>query len=478
MWHTARKAYRYMPLLVQTRLIALYGRLIRRERFGLEYDDLERFLEESERHEPERMREYQEARLSAVVRHAYETVPHYREMMDSRRLKPSDIRRIDDLPKLPVLRKSDARRLGRRLRSSSVPRTALWAASTSATSGTPLSVYRDRPVSLMNHACYMRLRRWAGFPFGLPCATLQGRLVVPDTQRYPPFWRHNPSWNQLLLSTVHLTDENMGIYVDRMRDFGVRALEAFPSCAFILAKYLESRDEYFPLQALTTTGEPLLPSERGLIEERFQTRAFDAYSTAERVAFSSECEEHDGHHIYSEFGIVEIVDDDGNPQPPGSPGLIVGTSLHNMGTPMLRYACGDVGTLADRRCRCGRTLPMMEGLTSRVGDIIVTPEGKMLPPIMVSWSIKSVSGVTGWQLRQDRPDHCALCVAREAPLTEKDRSTILEYFARRLGPRVTVDIERVDSIPPSPTGKVRHVISTVPLVWGCANRWSDPGTPD
>ncbi len=478
MWNTARKAYKYMPLTLQRHLIALYGRLILRERFGPEYAKLERFLEESERSDPEAQREYQESHLRVVVKHAYETVPHYRETMDALNLKPSDVTRLDDLQKLPVLRKEDARRLGRRLRSRTVPRTALWAASTSATSGTPLSVYRDRPVSLMNHACYMRLRRWADFPLGTPYATLQGRLVVPDTQRRPPYWRHNPSWNQLLLSTVHLSDENICIYLDKMRDFGVRAMEAFPSCAFLLARYLESRNEYFPLDALTTTGEPLLPTERPLIEERFQTRAFDAYSSAERVAFSSECEEHDGHHLYSEFGITEIVDDDGAPLPPGSPGLIVGTSLHNMGTPMIRYACGDVGSLSERSCACGRTLPMMDGLASRVGDVIVTPDGRLLPPIMVSWSVKSIPGVAQWQLRQDAADRCVLSIVKDSPLTPDDRASVREYFRNRLGPLVTVEVEQVDHISPSASGKVRHVVSSVPLVWGCPNRWTRRGSPD
>ncbi|MBD3347789.1 MAG: hypothetical protein GF400_01180 [Candidatus Eisenbacteria bacterium] len=472
MWHTARKAYKHLPVPMQRALVKIYGRLIRAERIRPESRELERFLEESERWEPGRMREYQEERLRAIVRHAYETVPHYRETMDRLGLKPGDIRRIDDLQKLPVLHKRDVRALGKRLRSKAVPRSALWSAATSATSGSPLPVYRDRPVSLMNHACYMRLRRWAGFPFGVPYVTIQGRLIVSDRQKHPPFWRRNPAWNQLLMSTVHLSDENIPLYLREMRDFGARAMEAFPSCAFIIARYLESRDEHFPLEALTTTGEPLLPTERDIIEERFQTRAFDAYSTAERVAFSSECEEHNGHHLYAEFGITEIVDEEGRRQAPGSPGLIVGTSLHNMGAPLLRYACGDVGAMADRSCPCGRTLPMMEGLASRVGDVIVTPDGRMLPPIMVSWSIKAVSNVIQWQLVQRTPDEVRLSLVKDGPLTDKERAGILEYFARRLGADVRVHIEQVDQIPASATGKVRHVVSSVPLVWGSPNRWS------
>ncbi len=478
MWNKARKLYRHLPFPLQKLFVAGYGRFILKSRFTADYEELARFLEESERSDPERLRDYQETRLREVVRHAYETVPHYREVMDSLRLRPSDISGIDDLTKLPVLRKEDVRRLGGRLRSRAVRRTALARAGTSATSGSPLPVYRDRPVSLMNHACYMRLRRWAGFPLGTPYATMQGRLVVPHGQRNPPFWRDNPSWNQLIFSTVHLTDENLDIYVEKIRGFGTRALEAFPSCAFILARYLETRNEYLPMDAVTTTGEPLLPLERKLIEERFRTRAFDAYSTAERVVFSTECEEHDGHHLYGEFGITEVVDEEGHRLPPGTPGLLVGTSLHNFGTPMIRYACGDVGALSERRCACGRTLPMMEGLTSRVGDIIVTPDGRMIPAIMVSWSIKDVAAVRQWRIVQKRPDEIRMMIVKDGPLTQKERASMVAYFADRLGPDVHAEIEQVSEIPPSAMGKVRHVISEVPLVWGSANRWPGRDAPE
>ena len=477
MWNNARKLYKHLPLPLQKMLVQGYGRFIRGNRFGSDYDDLARFLERSERSDPEQLRDYQESRLRRMTEHAYGTVPHYRDTMDSLGLKPSDMRGLDDLPKLPVLRKEDARRLGKRLRSSGVRRTALARAGTSATSGSPLPVYRDRSVSLMNHACYMRLRRWAGFPIGTPYATMQGRLVVPHRQRRPPFWRYNPSWNQLIFSTVHLSDENLGIYVDKIREFGARALEAFPSCAFILARYLETRDEYLPMDAVTTTGEPLLPLERALIEERFRTKAFDTYSTAERVVFSTECEEHDGHHLYGEFGVTEVVDDDGNRLPPGVPGLLVGTSLHNFGTPLIRYACGDVGVLSEKRCACGRTLPMMEGITSRVGDIVVTPDGRMIPAIMVSWSIKDVAAVKQWRIVQKRPDEIRMMLVKDGALTQKERESMLAYFEDRLGPEVRAEIEQVPEIPPSAMGKVRHVISEVPLVWGSANRWPDGGRP-
>lgn len=470
MWYTTENIYNAAPIFIQNALVAWRGWRIYRERFGPEYEELARFLEESERHDPQRLRDYQSARLRQLVTHAYETVPYYREVMDARRLRPHDIATHDDLPKLPLLTKDDVRHAGERLLSSTANPKRLRTAWTSATTETPLPVKWDGSVSLMNHACYMRVRRWAGVPFGRPYATIQGTPIVSVNQTRPPFWRHNPRWNQLILSTLHMSDENLPHYVRKMREFGAEDLEAYASCAYVLARYLESRGEYLPLTCVMTTGEPLLPPEREVIEERFRTKVFDAYGHAERVTFSSECEEHRGHHVYAEYGITEITDEQGNVLPPGHVGLLVGTSLHNFAMPLIRYVCGDVGAMSDEACPCGRSLPMLGTLMSRAADILVTPSGEMVPPKMISWIIKFLEGVTTWQVIQERPDELRVMIVRDAPVEESELEGVRWYVGHRLGPDVTVTVERVPDIERTSRGKSRHVISRVPLTWGVPNR--------
>jgi phenylacetate-CoA ligase len=470
MWYTTENIYNSVPVFAQNMLVAWRGWRIYRERFGPQYEELARFLEQSERWDPEKLRDYQSARLRDLIGHAYKTVPHYRDVMDARRLRPSDIQGVDDLPKLPLLRKDDVRAAGERLLSSTVNARQLRTAWTSASVETPLPIRWDSAVSLMNHVCYMRLRRWAGVPFGRPYATLQGTPVVRVTQTKPPFWRHNPRWNQLLLSTLHMSDDNLPHYVRKMREFGAEDIEAYASCAYVLARFLESRGDHLPLRCVITTGEPLLPTEREVIEERFQTGVFDAYGQAERVTVSSECEEHRGHHLYSEYGATEIVDDEGNALPSGCAGLMAGTSLHNFAMPLIRYICGDVAVRSDESCSCGRSLPMLGNLTSRAADIVVTPSGGMVPPKMITWIVKSLEGVRNWQVIQERPDELRVLIVREEPVQESELEDVRWYVSHRLGPDVQVSVERVSEIERTSRGKSRHVISRVPLTWGVANR--------
>ena len=118
---------------------------------------------------------------------------------------------------------------------------------------------------------------------------------------------------------------------------------------------------------------------------------------------------------------------------------------------------------------------MLDGLMSRIGDYIVTPDGRMIPSIMVSWSIKSVSGVKQWRLIQESVDEIRMEIVKDEPVEPAERAGLMDYFSRRLGADVRVLLERVSDIPRTPGGKVRHVVSNVPLVWGDAPRSAGVG---
>jgi phenylacetate-CoA ligase len=466
MWNLKERAYNRLPVPLQNAAVSRYGRRIFAERFGPEFDRLSAFLADSERLDRDRLRAYQEERLRALVDHAYRTVPYHREVMDARRLTPRDIRTLDDLPKLPLLTREDVAANGARLVSTAVDRRRIRKATTGGTTGSPLAVWWDGPVAAMNHACTFRVRRWAGFQLGRPYATIMGRPVVPVRQTGPPFWRENRSWNQFLFSSLHLKEENIPHYLRKLRAADVEALEAYPSAAYVLARFLEAEGERLPLKAVFLSGEPLLPFERAVIEDRFQVGVFDAYSQAERVVFTSECELHQGHHVFQEFGICELVDGDGAPVEAGMPGQIAGTSLHNFAMPLIRYVFGDVATSSDRTCACGRGLAMLEGFATREEDILVTPDGRMIPPLLVVRGFQAIRGVRRSQIVQHDPAEVTVKVVLDEPLRPEDETEFRTYLAQRLGPEMKVSIERVEELPLTARGKFRRVVSTVPLRWG------------
>lgn len=380
--------YSRSPIYLQSFFLNLYALQLHQQRFGKKLENLLRWLEQTQYWSQNDLRSYQEGRLRVVVQHAFDSVPFYRERMDSRKLRPADIRTLDDLPKIPLISKEDLKKDIQRFLSSKFRKSQLVHGHTSGTTGSPLDVRWDKGMVLMNNAFDWRQKAWAGLEPGDPHALILGRVTVPIKQRHPPFWRMNYIHNQLWLSAFHMSDQNLVYYVDRLQSFRPKAIEGYPSTLYILARYLNSRDICIPLNAALTSSETLFPYQREAIEKAFKCKVYDFYGLAERVIFSTECSHHNGKHLNSEYGITEFVDEKGFPVPIGTTGRMVGTSLHNLGMPMIRYMTDDLSSLKGHQCECGRSLPLMDAVTTKNEDIILTPDGRWISPSVLTHPFK------------------------------------------------------------------------------------------
>jgi phenylacetate-CoA ligase len=397
--------------------------------------------------------------------------------MRERGLAPAAVQGVADLPKLPILTKDILRTSFVRLRARDVRAEDLRKGNSSGTTGSPVTVLWDRHVDVANNAAHWRARRWAGFPFGAAYASLLGRTIVPIRQHRPPFWRWNAPWKQLLLSSFHLHERNFPRYLEAMAERKVRFLDAYPSTAYVLARFLTESGRTFPLEAVVLSSETLLDVQRSTVEQAFACRVFDIYSLAERVLFAGECEHHEGLHVQPEFGTLEIVDERGEPLPPGVHGRVVATGLQNHGMPLIRYDVGDVSAVVEAPCACGMTLPRMAKVTTKAEDIVVTPEGRFISSSTLTHPFKPMIHVEKSQIVQETPGRVAVKIVRRPAYTDADTKRLVAALAERLGPSVSVEVVFVDDIPRGPAGKFRWVVSKVPLRFGAsaqANLYEEP----
>jgi phenylacetate-CoA ligase len=269
-----------------------------------------------------------------------------------------------------------------------------------------------------------------------------------------------------MLSPVHLSEATAPLYLDAVAEFGAESLESYPSSAYLLARYAQAAGARLPLRAVFTTSEPLLPEQRTAIEDAFACRVFDFYSQAERVAFTSECDEHSGHHLHEEYGVVELVDGDGAPVAPGSPGRVIATTLHNRAMPLIRYAVGDATAMTGLPCACGRTLPVTGGVATKQEDLLVAADGRLVSPSVLTGVFKRSTPVGRSQIVQREAGEITVRVVKLDGYSQDDERAIERGFRARLGAGLRIRFEYVDDIPCSSRGKYRWVISTAPHQWG------------
>lgn len=458
------RLYDLSPVWLQNALLTLYSARLHRERYGDRFEALRELLARMERASPAAVEAYQNERLREVVAHAYNTVPYYRRLFDERGLKPSDVASRDDLAKLPVLTRKDILRHFDDLRSRAFRVTDLRLGHTSGTTGSPLEVYYDAGVVQMTYALMDRQYRWAGAHLGRGgdrIAVLRGNVVVPVARSRPPFWRHNRFHNQLLLSSFHLSTENLPHYVRELERFRPKVVDGYPSTVYVLARHLLSAGRSFPVTAVITSSETLFDFQREAIERAFACRVYDYFAAAERVIFATECERHEGHHLSAEYGIVEVVGEGGEALGPDEPGLLVGTSLHNLGMPLLRYVTNDVSAVRSRRCSCGRTLPLMDDVSTKAEDILALADGRLISPSVLTHPFKPMHCVEQSQVIQEDYDHIVIKIQPNAAYRPADGEHLVREFKARLGENVRVDVELVDGFERTKAGKFKWVVSKV-----------------
>lgn len=446
-----RRAYYAMPAWVQSLMLSAYGLRMRYLRYG---GDNARVLAEllaSQWLPAEQLRELQLVKLNSVLMHAAENVPFYRK-----RGLPERVARLEELSRVPLLRKAEIRTAGQTLVDASIGRRPPLAIHTGGTTGTPLSIYCDRAALQRNYAFFSRLRAWAQVPPGTRVALFAGRTFIRPDQKRPPYWRSNLAANTLMMSSYFLSPQTVRAYIERLQAFQPVMIDAYPSSVEFVARWiLKTGTADIRPRAVITSSETLLPAVREVIQKAFGCPVFDYYGGAEMAAFVSQCEA-GSYHANPEFGVLEILKENGEPAAPGESGEIVATGFINPVMPLIRYATGDEAVQGGASCPCGRAFPTLERIEGRRDDVLVTPEGRRIgrldPIFKGGYSIQEA------RIVQDARDHVRLEVVPDAGFSFQEEALLVQELATRLGPSVRIDVARVMSIPRAPSGKLRMVV--------------------
>jgi phenylacetate-CoA ligase len=456
----ADRIYQAAPAWLQSGLLNAYSLKLHRERFGGTFRKILADWEKSQWWDAERIRTLQDERLRDIVQFSGTQVPYYQRRWAEHGVTLSQVQGVADLPLLPTLTKADIRAAGHDLLSA--PARTLGHGHTSGTTGSPLGLWYDQQMVVVNNAADWRMKRWGGLELGDWCALLLGRIVVPPEQEYGPFWRANYVHKQLLCSSFHLSERNLPSYVDELRRRRIGFLEGYPSTAHILANYLLRRGEVLPLRAVFTSSETLHEVQREDIEAAFGCRIYDFYAHAERVVFAGECDRHEGKHAFDEYGVTELLDDDDQPVPAGRSGMLTGTTLWNRGMPIIRYRAGDVSAVVEGACTCGRGLARLADVATKAEDIVITPDGRFVSPSVLTHPFKPFDQLLKSQIIQDEPDHVFVKLVTSAGFSEDDRKELEAELQGRLGEKMRIETQIVDDIPAERSGKFRWVICKLP----------------
>jgi phenylacetate-CoA ligase len=284
-------------------------------------------------------------------------------------------------------------------------------------------------------------------------------VVEPDPDSTGPFHRYNAAERQTYLSPYHLGPDTVDQYIDALRRSDCQWIEGYASATHDIAHMALERGIECPrLRAIITTAEPSSMRLREDVRRAFGCRAHEDYGLVEEACMALECE-HGALHAFPDSGYVEILDEDGQPCPPGEFGEIVATSFVRLAQPFVRYHTGDVAAWRAEPCACGRAMPVFESVEGRLDDIVVGADGRRVGRL--STVPKHLEGVVFTQFVQERPGAVLVRVVAEGDLRPDVREELLRRLETRLGSETDIEIEQVDELERTARGKMRAVVSSV-----------------
>ena len=413
---------------------------------------------------PGALADYQSNRLRQMLAHAYEQVPYYRELLDRADVSPKDIRSVEDLQRIPTLTKPVLTTHFEGLTARHAWRYRPRRTRTSGSSGSPVEFYLDKASRVLEFVYYWRHWSWLGYRIGTPFAELSSVHFLNRPGRSRDLYHYEPLTRRLLLNSLRLSEDAIPAWAGAFARYQPRYLKGLASALRVLAEVWRRAGGPFRLRGVFSNGDTLLPVHRRLIESAFGCQVLDSYGHMERTFAVSECPS-GGYHVNSDYGILELLPLDRVAAPSGEPRTricrAVGTGLHNLAMPLIRYEVGDLIEVNESPspCPCGRGFPLIRAIAGRENDVIETPDGRFITSLFVVFDL--VDHIEDGQIVQEDVDRILVRIVRSASFERRDELALLSHLRRMLGEHVTVTPEYVDhgAIQAGTAAKTRRVVS-------------------
>lgn len=357
--------------------------------FNIEMETLER----------SEMEKLQLSRLQKTVENVFNNVAFYKQKFDQANVKPSDIKELSDLQKLPFTVKKDLRESYPFGMMAVDMSEVVRIHASSGTSGKPTVVgYSKNDIE-----------HWAEIiARAIACAGGEPGNVLHNAYGYGLFTGglglHNGS-EKLGMATVPISGGNTPRQVMLIQDFKPQVICGTPSYILNVAEKMEEmglNPKETSIQYGIFGAEPWSEEMRQTLEKKLGIKAVDIYGLSEVMGpgVSIECHEaQDGLHVADDHFIIEVIDPVTLEQvKDGEEGELVFTSLTKEAFPIIRYRTGDIASISRGTCKCGRTTTKMSRVKGRIDDMLIIRGVNVFPSEIESYLLQYDEIVPHYQL--------------------------------------------------------------------------------
>ena len=344
-------------------------------------------IPEIERQDPKKIQQFQEEKLQELLQYLSTHSPYYQRIFKEYHIDIKEIKTLEDLQKLPTTTKNDLQCYNDDFLC--VPETAIIDyASTSGTLGRPVTfglTDKDLDRLAYNEA------------ISLSCAGIQKgdvvQLMTTIDRRFMAGLAYFLGIRKLGASIVRVGAGIPELQWDSIHSYQPKWLIAVPSFLLKLIEFAEKSGIDYrksSVKGVICIGETLRKQDfspnlltQKIMEKWPELALYSTYASTEMSTTFTECEYMHGGHHHPELIITEVLDDEGKVLPEGSLGELTITTLGIEGMPLLRFRTGDMVTLHQEPCSCGRNTLRVSPVVGRKQQMIKYKGTTLYPPVLM-----------------------------------------------------------------------------------------------
>ncbi|WP_341304871.1 hypothetical protein [Pseudomonas sp. TMP25] len=427
-------------------------------------------LEASQWWSADQLQAQQLLQLRELLVHSATTVPYYQQLFAQHDVQIPDHIDAAFLLRLPISSRLAIQQAEQGIESHALPAEhgGKEYGKTSGSTGRPVRFARTAVTRTFWLAFALRDHLWHERDFS---ATLGAIRWYARGVAEAPSGASDPNWG-VIVAPLFATGPSCSLnisatlaqQVEWLRREQPSYLVSFPSNLVALAHFAQESAITLPaVREVRCIGESLSEAQRQQIATTWQSRVTDIYSCEEAGYLALQCPVSGDYHVQSENVILEIIDEQGSPCPPGKIGQVVITTLHNFATPLIRYEVGDMAEFADP-CACGRGLPTIRRIHGRKRSRLRLPTGEsQFPYLGEHGDITRATGVAlkQFQCVQHSLEEVELKLVAERPLDADEQAIVTEMMQGNLGHPFTIRFSFPEEILRGPSGKYEDFLSLI-----------------
>ena len=404
----------------------------------------------------EDLKKLQAIRMSAMLKHAVENVPFYKDLNGNLELSPDTI--FEDIKNFPIITRKIIAEQTDLLIDPNTP--YLRKLKSGGTTSKRINVLRDKTSLTDRNDEYFN--RILGIYPGMTRLVLNRHEThyYADREKEVEF-EENKISRTFLVNPTYFGEEKLKKAYQILMKRKPKIIRANSTFVYEFAKAIESNGwETRHVPIIEGCCVTMQPHYITTLERVFGSTVYDVYGATEVNAVSCQCEQRGGMHYVPVSHFLEIMKNNGEEALDGETGELIITSLSHKAMPIIRYQIGDYATFTDDMCGCGRTLPMLKRIDGRVIETIRSPVGTHMTVHEISELLQKLKRTVDFQAIQLSQDSIALKLdANSGKLDAMEEKYIKNRFNEILGYSMNMSIEYVNEIKKQPNGKTLRVLS-------------------